>query len=1175
MANKANQLDLVLELQDDVSDKIKKISGLIGTNLANAMTKASKATEKSVEAQNKLVGASQKSATASKQVAASELAKAKAAQVANAALNNQVKITKSAQASAMMWQKNNVKFSEFSKKYASNIERLNNQFKDQKEMLEKVGKASAIALTAIAVGAGYALKKFSDLETAIKGMQKTISATPQQFKQIENSIRDMTDTMPFASTELLGFAQIAGQLGVKQNDILKFTETIAKMGTAADISGDQAAIAMTRILNVTGEAVGTIDNFASVIVRLGNNVAAGEAEILHMANEVARSIGVFGASAAEAAGLAAAMKEMGVRAELGGSAIGKTMRAIQGAVASGGKSLERYADIVGMSGDEFKKAFNENKVGTLELFIKNLGNLDRAGVSSTMMLKKLGLSGETIMKVLPTLAANYEKVERAMGMARDEASLSAEELKKVGALNQEYKKQLDTLANKSQIFMNKLTKLAENIGGRLAPAFELIIEMGGKLLDFFNQNPLILDMAVVLGVVTTVLIAGTAAMAAYILLKLKYIAITNAASKAGLTFSLNIFKLGGMFTGIVAKLAAFKAMIVGVVVKIGTFVAGLVSLKAILIGAVVVAVGYLITKLFGLEQMWESLWNKMKEVGGKIKDSFLGIFGMTAEASEKSTKKILADQKKLDDAKAKAKAHQGSDDVFHQQMQRRQAARIKDASMTVAEKKRVEAMKLKIAEEGRKELIEADRKAKEKERKAERDAFAKSLEDRKAKIFTWNDEKKERTKRLEDEITQIKHTRLVASLLKRNTAYQEADKSRTSAEELAQIEVQNKELERYKTNLENKKILAVSAEQQKALLIAQARASALEGSKTEEATDAQTDVKLQQEEIRYQRIKEIQGESEANLAAHEARKAQIILSANEQKDQALIAKKQQLATFLGESEEGYAAQQALVDERTATEMGKIQLAYENKQLTAEQHKIALAELDIKYALQKEQLEEKQLITKANRLQKEGKFYEASLIRDQMAFKKNEQEKGTAYAIGQSMRFEQTKQLLGNIASIGSAFGKKGFEIAKAANIAQSIMNTYQGATRALAEGGPFMGPALATTMTIAGLANVARIKQQKYSGQAHSGMDSVPQSMNNKSFLLKAGERVIQPTANKDLTNYLSENKSGGGGHTFNITLNGGATSQDAEMLAEEIKSILREQSERGEPIISAKGVVA
>ena len=51
------------------------------------------------------------------------------------------------------------------------------------------------------------------------------------------------------------------------------------------------------------------------------------------------------------------------------------------------------------------------------------------------------------------------------------------------------------------------------------------------------------------------------------------------------------------------------------------------------------------------------------------------------------------------------------------------------------------------------------------------------------------------------------------------------------------------------------------------------------------------------------------------------------------------------------------------------------------------------------------------------------------------------------------------------------------------------------------------------------------------SGQFHGGVDELPSGMDNKSFVLKAGERVVQPEANKKLTKFLdnqSTNKSSG-----------------------------------------------
>lgn len=65
-----------------------------------------------------------------------------------------------------------------------------------------------------------------------------------------------------------------------------------------------------------------------------------------------------------------------------------------------------------------------------------------------------------------------------------------------------------------------------------------------------------------------------------------------------------------------------------------------------------------------------------------------------------------------------------------------------------------------------------------------------------------------------------------------------------------------------------------------------------------------------------------------------------------------------------------------------------------------------------------------------------------------------------------------------LVSQGKSKSKELFAIAKAANIVTAIMNTFEGATKALAQGGIF-GPALAATVVAAGLANVAVISAQR------------------------------------------------------------------------------------------------
>lgn len=103
--------------------------------------------------------------------------------------------------------------------------------------------------------------------------------------------------------------------------------------------------------------------------------------------------------------------------------------------------------------------------------------------------------------------------------------------------------------------------------------------------------------------------------------------------------------------------------------------------------------------------------------------------------------------------------------------------------------------------------------------------------------------------------------------------------------------------------------------------------------------------------------------------------------------------------------------------------------------------------------------------------------------------------------------------------------KKAFELKKKMDIATAIMATYNGATRALEWGWP-LGPIFAGLTIAMGLMNVAQIRSQQWTGQAHDGIDYVP---NEGTWNLQKGERVMGAALNQDMTQFLKDNKDGVG----------------------------------------------
>lgn len=442
------------------------------------------------------------------------------------------------------------------KDFIDELDKVKAKTKDLEKVLGATAKASAIAFAGSAAAIALVTKSFADYETALVGVGKTTNIEGKKLDKFGKQFQKLASEIPVSTNELLGIAQAAGQLGVEgEANILKFTETIAKLGVATDITGEEAATSIARILNVTKEGIGTIDTFGSVIVALGNNSAATESEIVKMTTEVARSSAVFGVSAAEAAALGTALKATGQQAQLGGSVIGKTFLQIQKAISGGGEEMTKLSELTGIAGDQLKKTFEDDASGVLQSFLAGLGNLEGGTSAIFKALEDFGLKGDEVNKVLPVLANNTDLVAKSFNLA-------SAEIENATALDIEAGKAFNTLSAEAKKVSNNFKNITSNIGEQLAPAIVSLLESVNSLLKDISE----LDKET-LGVIASFL---------------KWTAIISGVVAGLASFSLGAIKISGLITAIAAGFTTggiaaggFWAAVTG---PIGIAVAGIAAI---------------------------------------------------------------------------------------------------------------------------------------------------------------------------------------------------------------------------------------------------------------------------------------------------------------------------------------------------------------------------------------------------------------------------------------------------------------------------------------------------------------------------------------------------------------------------------------------------------------------
>jgi TP901 family phage tail tape measure protein len=379
----------------------------------------------------------------------------------------------------------------------------------QHDALDKTGKAFVGFGLATAAVLGASAREAVRWESAWAGVTKTTSGSAEEMAQLEADLRALALVLPATHEEIAATAEAAGQLGVAREDIAAFTKTAIDLGETTNLSADEAATAIAQMMNVMQSAPDVVDEIGSTLVALGNDGASTEAQILSMSQRLTGAVKLIGGSEADVLGLASAMSNLGIQAELGGGAMSRTILTIFEAVSEGGDKLDAFARFSGTTASEFASAWSDDPVRALDLFIQGMASSRAEGRNLIGELEDLGLKGTQNMQVLLRLAGAGSELTDAL-------DLSAQAWSDNTALIEEAEKRYETTESKIKMARNQLRDSAIDIGAVVLPALAELLQFGGDLARTWSDLPGPLrDTIVVLGVLTAgVAVFGGAAMIA-------------------------------------------------------------------------------------------------------------------------------------------------------------------------------------------------------------------------------------------------------------------------------------------------------------------------------------------------------------------------------------------------------------------------------------------------------------------------------------------------------------------------------------------------------------------------------------------------------------------------------------------------------------------------------------
>ena len=343
-----------------------------------------------------------------------------------------------------------------------------------------VGSSLTKGITVPLVAAGtLTVGAAANMESSFANVRKTLDTTEEGYQRLYDACLSMSTAHPISASDVALIMSLGAQLGISEDALVSFSETVYGMDIATDLDAETAATELAQFANICGTAQTELSNVGSVIVALGNTSATTESHIMDMGMRLAASGTQAGMSEANVLALSAALSSVGMEAEAGGTALSTTINQIDKDVAMNGENLQQWASLAGMSVDEFCSVWDKGGDSTTEAFAKivqGMASTSDEGGNLTQLLEELGITGIRQSDAMKRLASSGDLLTDSIKTANDAYAENT-------ALGNEVANFEDTLANKWEVTKNKMQAAAITAGGPLCDALSDIIDNAEPLIS--------------------------------------------------------------------------------------------------------------------------------------------------------------------------------------------------------------------------------------------------------------------------------------------------------------------------------------------------------------------------------------------------------------------------------------------------------------------------------------------------------------------------------------------------------------------------------------------------------------------------------------------------------------------------------------------------------------------
>jgi TP901 family phage tail tape measure protein len=492
-----------------------------------------------------------------------------------------------------------------------------------------VSKKAFIVGAAVAAPLIVAANDAIQFEDRMADVAKTTGLAGKELSKFGNEILALAPDTRTSIAELQQIAAIGGQMGVANDQLIGFTDSVNKFnvalgsdfsggveGAAKAISGLKGLFKETRDLRVD-EAITKAGSAINALSAKGVVVP----EVTEFVSRIGQLPDAIKPSIQNTAALAAVFNKAGITAEIASRAFGDILL-------TAAQNLPKFAKQMKLSGKEAANLINNDPTEFVNKFAQSLNGLDAQKLSKT--LKGLKLTDAGAIKVVGALGSSTKMLAEFQGIA------NAEFAKGTSLLNEYNAKNNTTKANLEKA-INNFKALSITIGTQLLPMvndlISSLIPLFKGLIKFAKDNPRTVKTIIAMTIAFSALSFMVSGVAAAIGIYANIMLIANTATKlwTGAQWLLNVALTANPIGLIIVGIAALIAWIALVIYKWKEWGAAI----SLMMGPI----GWLLNVVMSLYRNWEMIKKAFSE--GSILDGIKAIGKVLLDAVLMPLQQIL------------------------------------------------------------------------------------------------------------------------------------------------------------------------------------------------------------------------------------------------------------------------------------------------------------------------------------------------------------------------------------------------------------------------------------------------------------------------------------------------------------------------------------------------------